>query len=356
MHIEAQVVPYRMSAVALDGFIALSVALVETWAILLWFDWQVDGATLLALHVILTSLLIARAWRLQRIGQDWRFAGVLAAATAAFSVFGAWGSIVAAMALWLGHGQVGSIGWWESLVADEAREPGLYIEKESSATHEGAVKRRVNSVRHVMSVGTYTEKMKLIAALSRAPRPELMSLLRDAVNDRDAAVRVQAATVIERFEHRFTQKWLVLSKRLASQDHDSEACMALADHCDEYAYLGVADAARRADVRADAIQLYRRVLEGNPNYRRVALLLTRILVRDGNYVDAIAVRAQAGGEFESIGEILWYCEALFGLREFDRLRRTLSDHVKAKYIEQMPTKVKNAVALWQGAVAIAAAK
>ena len=356
MHIETDVVPFRMSAVALDGLIALGVALIETWAILLWFDWQVDGSTLLALHVVLTSLLIARAWRLQRIGQDWRFAGIIAAATAAFSVFGAWGSIFAAIALYLGRKHVGSIGWWEPVAAEQVSEQVMHFEKESGASREGAVKRRVNSVRHVMSVGTYTEKMKLIAALSRAPRPDLMNLLRDAVNDRDAAVRVQAATVIERFEHRFTQKWLVLSKRLASQDRSPEACLALADHCDEYAYLGVADAARRADVRADAIQLYRRVLEWSPNHRRVPLLLTRVLVRDGNYVEAIAVRAQAGGEFESIGEILWYCEALFGLREFERLRRTLSEHVKAKYIEQMPTKVKNAVALWQGAVASAAVK
>lgn len=321
---------------------AVLALVIETFLFVAWLDGVVTAIQAVGVHIGLSVSLILMWYVMRHMGRDQRLPGVLAASTAALGGIGALGAAVTSLTLLLV--KESAMISWRASVSEHGKPTG----RTGNANNDsGVLKARIHSLGTQMRHGSYSEKMRLIAALSRSPRAELTPFLRDALKDEDAAVRVQAATVIEKMEHRFTRQWMQLQQQVKDQLQNPGVWMELANLCDRYAYLGVAEPGRVAELRMQATAAYQRCWELQPQRLVVRRLLVRCLVRRGEYVSAARLIETRAGEFESPDEALWYCEALYGQKRFDVLRRTLHQHISLTWVETLPTYVRNAVALWK---------
>lgn len=328
--------------VGLILIVALIAFVVEMGLFVAWSYSLLTAAQAVGVHIVLSVSLVLLWYLMRRKGRDQRLPGVLAASTATLGGFGAIGTIVSSITLLLV--KESAMISWRASVSEHGKTTGRIG---NAHLDSGVLKARIHSLGAKMRHGTYAEKMRLIAALSRSPRAELTPFLREALKDEDAAVRVQAATVIEKMEHRFTLQWMGLQQQTKEQSNNVEVWMELANLCDRYAYLGVAEPGRVAELRKQAMVAYQRCWEVQPERLVIRRLLGRCLVRSGAYDRAARLIESGKGEFESPDEALWYCEALYGQKRFDVLRRILHKHISLTWVETLPTYVRNAVAMWK---------
>ena len=111
---------------------------------------------------------------------------------------------------------------------------------------------------------------------------------------------------------------------------------------DEYAFAGILDERREAELRREAETAYREALILNPSVEDIRLDLGRLLIRQDRVAEALEELSPLAGA-PSPDAAAWLMEALFRLGRYDDLRR-LSTRLDAN---AMPDRLKNALMLWQ---------
>ena len=324
--------------------IALAITLAEAKMVFASFGQMAALTDFMRLHFFLVGAVVIWSWSFHRRFCDLRLPYLLTVGTALFSFLGAGGALIAAISLLLFQhkGQLAQQWFAASVLVNDGSSSATKRDKAPQWTNE-----RTQSLWDVIYHGNYAAKLRVIAELSRDLKVEFAPILRHALVDDEAVVRVQAATVIEKYEHRFTKKWIELQSSQTALD-SGETELTLALHCDSYAYLGIADQHRIAEIREMALRSYQRYLAKRPQSPRVRLALVRILVRSGCYDEARAAVASAPLGPSTREEALWYCEALYALKEFELLRRCLKDRCGEEWLATLPRRVRSIVEIWSG--------
>lgn len=325
--------------------VALVITLAEAKMVFASFGQTAALIDFLVLHFFLVGAVVIWSWSFHRRFCDLRLPCLLTVGTALFSFLGAGGTLIAAINLLLFQhkGQLAQQWFAASVLPNDGSSSATKRDKAPQWTNE-----RTQSLWDVIYHGNYAAKLRVIAELSRDLKVEFAPILRHALVDDEAVVRVQAATVIEKYEHRFTKKWIELQSLAQASPDSGEPELKLALHCDSYAYLGIADQHRIAEIRGMALRSYQRYLAKRPQSPRVRLALVRILVRSGCYDEARAAVASALLGPSTREEALWYCEALYALKEFELLRRCLKDRCGEEWLATLPRRVRSIVEIWSG--------
>nr|WP_246513141.1 tetratricopeptide repeat protein [Azospirillum picis] len=199
-----------------------------------------------------------------------------------------------------------------------------------------------------MSVGTPPQKQAVIALVARHFRPAFTPALKAGLADADPSVRVQAATATARVEHEFNERWLSLDAAAQSGHDDPEALAALARHLDDYAFCGLLDTNREAEIREKALDGYRRALDLSPDEDGLRLDLGRLLLRCGLPSEA-AERLEPLVDSTGDARVLfWYAESLFRLGRFAELRALQSRRPELLGDETaLPDTLRDVFALWR---------
>jgi polysaccharide biosynthesis protein PelE len=210
--------------------------------------------------------------------------------------------------------------WYLSLFPESEVEPAQELYELIVSGRETAHLAAGESFTDVMSVGTPQQKQAVIALVARHFRPAFTPALKAGLGDADPSVRVQAATATARVEHEFNGRWQSLDNAVRSNPDNVPTRAELARHLDDYAFCGLLDANREAEIRDKALDGYRRCLELAPDDDDIRHDLGRLLLRCGLAEEA-AMRLEPLVDRAADRRILfWYAESLFRLGRYADLR------------------------------------
>jgi len=173
----------------------------------------------------------------------------------------------------------------------------------------------------VLEFGSFQQKQAMITLINGSFRPAFGSILKRALTDPNNAIRVQAATAMNRIEASLHARTLELTRKVTENPEDADALAALARHYDEHVYSAILDPRREEEARGRALDAYRACLAVRPDDRVVQIALSRLLLRGRQHEEAAVFLAKAiaaGGAAEQAE--LWYMESLYMLGRFAELR------------------------------------
>jgi tetratricopeptide (TPR) repeat protein len=202
----------------------------------------------------------------------------------------------------------------------------------------------------ILAFGSLKQKQDLIALINQRFRPAFGPILKRALTDGNNAVRVQAATAMNKLENAMLERTLRLARLTRENPSDVKASGALARHYDEYLYSGILDARREQEFRAQALQAYRICVSTEPGDLESWLAGGRLLLRGKCYAEAVAWMEQAMQAGLSTPQAdLWYMESLYNLGQFSRLREFAGNRrERVESTRDLPPAALEAVRLWGG--------
>jgi tetratricopeptide (TPR) repeat protein len=279
---------------------------------------------------------------------DVRLPLLLAAGTAGLGPVGAAGTLVTMfLTRWYMREAIPFEEWYESLFPDTRQQAGY----ELAARIAGADLAKPGSLTpfaEILAFGSLHQKQVLIALINQQFRPAFGPILKRALTDGDNAVRVLAATAMNKLEDAMLERTIELSRATRKHPGDAAALGALARHYDACLYSGILDARREEEIRARALEAYRQLIGVEPGDLNSRLAVGRLLVRGQRYAEAAKWLEQAIATGLSTPQAdLWYMESLYHLGSFPQLRefaRRRQERLEAA--DDLPPAALEAVRLW----------
>ncbi len=312
----------------------------------------------LGAHAAITAGLAAWCYWPAGVREDVRLPVLLAAATAALGPIGAAGTLaVMGLTRWYMRKSIPFEEWYASLFPDTQQDSS----NEFAARIAGADLAKPGSLTpftEILTFGSFHQKQALIALMNQQFRPAFGPILKRALTDGNNAVRVQAATAMNKLENGMLARTLELSRRSSENPGDIQALRALARHYDDYLYSGILDARREEGIRERGLEAYRRAIAAQPGDLDSWLAAGRLLLRGKRYAEAAQwmERAMQAG-LDSPQACLWYMESLYHLGRFEELRKFA--HGRQERLEaggEIPARALEAVRLWGGFEALSHAE
>ena len=302
-----------------------------------------------ALHLALCALIGLWLRGLVRRGRDLRLAGLLLVTMVPLGPVGAACTVATAALLALfSRYATGFQDWYLSLFPDSETGPARELYELIVTGRENAHLAAGDSFTDVMWIGSPQQKQAVIALVARHFRPAFTPALKAGLADADPSVRVQAATATARVEHEFNERWLALDHEARDRAEDPDALSALARHLDDYAFCGLLDANREAEIREKALEGYRRSLDLAPEDDTIRLDLGRLLLRCGLAAEAAARLEPLVDRTPDRRILYWYAESLFRLGRFAELRALTGRRPDLLGDEEaLPHTLRDVFALWR---------
>jgi hypothetical protein len=238
--------------------------------------------------------------------------------------------------------------WYDALFppADADQTRALY---ESVVLHgHGPMERStVAPFADVIALGSLEEKRAAIALMAGRFRPEFAPALQAALNDREPAIRVQAASAVARIEHRFLQRSMKLEECRLARPNDPDLLMETARHHEELAATGLIDEGRAREAVRLAVSLHLRLISMHAPHRQDSVAAVgRLLLRLDHFEEAARLLAPAASRVGAPPAIVEpYLESLFQLHRFAELR-DFCQRVRPQHDDRFCDASKAAIQLW----------
>ncbi|MBP2229633.1 hypothetical protein J2847_002932 [Azospirillum agricola] len=303
----------------------------------------------LLLHLAVCGGLAVWVRSRLRRGLDLRLAGLMLVTTPVLGPLGPLFTLAAAAlhALFRRYA-TGFQDWYLSLFPESEVEPARELYELIVSGRETSHLAAGESFTDVMSVGSPQQKQAVIALVARHFRPAFTPALKAGLADADPSVRVQAATATARVEHEFNERWLALDHAARSHPDDAGTVAALARHLDDYAFCGLLDANREAEIREKALAGYRHGLGLAADDDDLRHDLGRLLLRCGLPAEAAERLEPLAGRTADPRILFWYAESLFRLGRYADLR-ALAER-RADLLGEaaaLPDSLRDVFALWR---------
>lgn len=296
--------------------------------------WAVDRMALPALpayglHLLLCLLTAAWAYFYRPGGRPRRAAVMLAVSMPFVGPFAPAGILITGpLYVWFRRTSSPFEEWYMSLFPDKPSDPGrqLYEQIISGRTSGGRTE-SLTSFSDVLQLGSVEQKVAVISLMARHFKPEFAAALKMALTDKDATIRVQAATAAADIEDGFLARGIELQHRVEEAPTDFETRLALARHHDDHAYSGLLDADRQIEERRLALAAYTEATALDPENEEARIAVGRLLVRAGEHerarawLDDLIASGLQGGEV-----LIWYIETLYALGRYDDVAAAVERH------------------------------
>jgi tetratricopeptide (TPR) repeat protein len=301
---------------------------------------------LIAGHTAVCAWLIFWAVAVRRRRGDWRLPVIMAMTTLVMGVVGAAGSLLGLFlharyrrtALPFGKWYFSIFPGNDSYAAEEMHQ-SLRAPDESIS---------IAPFIDILRNGETNQRLAVVALLARHFRPEFAPALKLALQDRNSAVRVQAATSSVQIENRFSEQAGRLTVTVRRLPNDVDAQLKLGRHYEEYADAGILDDERQRENFQTALDTYLRAAEMRPGDGAIMAAVGRLFLKRGRYADAEPwlrdAMATATGDPRTP---LFYMETLFRLGRWSDLRMLSQRHADSvSGNPDLPAEAVEAVALW----------
>jgi hypothetical protein len=299
----------------------------------------------LAVPMHLAVMLLVLIWVVQGSGRS-RLAPMLLLAAAVTGPFGAAICMVACMVYASSPRAASPSEWITALLPqEESIDDAKRHERIALGLDDLTTRSNVEPFQDILNSGTVVQKQMAIAKITRYFQPAFAPLLLQAVQDANAAVRVQAATALAKLERDFMTEYMKLEKTIKELPVPNPAKLQLADLCDDYAYAGLTDSQSRDALRSKAIGIYEACMtqEETPELR---LRLARLYLKQGMPEKTCEMLGSAieSGKAPTTS-IPWYMEALFRLGKLSHVH-----NVARRFGDRLPQDIKDRLGIWHHAL------
>jgi polysaccharide biosynthesis protein PelE len=303
----------------------------------------------LAVHLVAATGTAVWIGRLRAAGRDLRFPLLLLSATAVLGPAGAAGMLLTvALQRWFARSATSFESWYASLFPEEPGKADLAAHARPATIESTLEEISVIPFMDILSFGSRQQKESMIALITARFQPEFAPVLRRALSDSNNAIRVQAATAMTMVENSFLKRSISLTNAVKQSPGNPATLLALARHFDAYAFAGILDDRRERENREKAARAYLNYLALEPDDLTAVAGLGRILVRRGDYAEALAVLGRSVDDGTASPQIvLWCMESLYSLGRYDELRRlTQACQSRLEADDAFPFEVGGVIKLW----------
>jgi tetratricopeptide (TPR) repeat protein len=338
--------PLQVAVVAVAAF-AIECFILRVWLLPGTPSWIPLGA-----HLSLVGALCGWFCHSPGLRADVRLPLLLIAGTAALGPAGPAGALVTmALTRWYMRNATTFDEWYRALFPETRQEAvdefAAFVARSDLDNPDS-----LTPFAEALTFGSLQQKQALIALINRSFRPAFGPILKRALTDPSNAIRVQAATAMNRIERGMHELTLELSNQVSEHPGDPDALRALAQHYDRYLYSRILDVRREEELRERALDAYRRCAVAQPDDPESQIAISRLLLRGGRYAEAAGLleKAMNTGGATSQAE-LWYMESLYNLGRFAELREYAGPRLHGlDGAEGLAPAALEAVHLWAGAL------
>jgi polysaccharide biosynthesis protein PelE len=308
--------------------------------------------------ILLLSLWVTALWRIRH---EIRAAILVLILTAVTGPFGTLTGLCLLVFLALfSQDTISFLQWLKALFPEESVERSVALYQRLAAGWDDfSDKRRIMTFQDAIALGTVQQKREALAKISRFYRREFAPALMAALHDANNAIRVQAATVIAKFEQEYMSRFMALSRQHQQRPEDPDTLLKLAQQADAYAYSGILDPQRERDFRETAIRHYQSYLDQQPSDPQTRLALGRLYVHTRQPEQAYRVLEAVFTQdhAQPLNLVMWMIETLYYLRRYDEI-----DALIAPYVDTLdavpadgtgyPLIIRDTIRLWQHGIAL----
>jgi hypothetical protein len=208
--------------------------------------------------------------------------------------------------------------WYRSLFPETVNTPREHTG--GAAQELQGMQTGLDSFIDIIRFGTQNEKSSVISLISRRFDPAFLPVLAAALNDSNAATRVEAAAAHAQLRDRFAKKLGALAQERDGKPNPYDVEIQIAEICDSWAWSGLADDREAEDLRRRALVSWLRCHNIRPG--PISLhAVGRLLVRSGRSQSAVDWLERPAMEPGAPAETLnWYMEALYQLGRYGDVR------------------------------------
>lgn len=196
-------------------------------------------------------------------------------------------------------------------------------------------------------LGDPDQKRAVLTHIGSHFSPAFTPILKECMQDPDASVRVQAATVMTKVSNHLQDHLIQAKKQYDVNSHDNPALLDLARAYEEYAFSGTLDPTRQAQLNEEAGRCYRAYLKGDNDKHDVTIAYGRLLLRTGCDEDAFEVLHGLWKQDDpsNSSAATWLMEACYRTGRYECLRR-VAKALDQSALEEVPLQLREAVQLW----------
>ncbi len=203
----------------------------------------------------------------------------------------------------------------------------------------------------IVALGTVEQKRAVIAMIAAEFRPSFAPALRNALNDSDPAIRVQAASAVAHIDAGFVNRTMALKARCAARPNDGDTILELARHRESYAESGLLDEGRAHAELTEALASYERASAMCPAEAGVVEAMARLLLRVGRPEEALLrLEPLIARSYPSADALAEYFVCLFRRGHFAQVREACRLFRSRVDLTKLPDGVGEALRLWSGDV------
>jgi len=338
--------------VPMAGLALLTTAIDITtlWA---WSNDSVPGYVGLLIHLFTSLLFLLFSFWLHRIKRSRLLASIAFPIVLVMGPVGSLGMLLTSLLyVWYRKRSTPFEVWYREILPEQTTPPEEHLIERLRIWGEEIKIQQHEPIPFVdvLATGSRAEKQSAITLIQRNFHPSFAPALKEALNDKDNAVRVQAASIITKMEEEFLANTLLLESRKESHPDDYENLIKLARHYDDYALAGLSSAETLVEYRQEAEKSYQQLLELRSNDPLLLWLWGRLLVRSERSDEATEIFEKALEITEDVADPLhrvWYWECLFNQSKYSKLREQIKRHFEQIPRDAvLPQAILDSIDLW----------
>jgi len=314
----------------------------------------------LAIHFVIVMISIGWCVIRNRKQLDLSFCILLTVLTMAAGCFGTMITIISILGCVVTPKNSKSfLDWLTSMFPDEHKiESQELYQRIADGWDDLSDKNRLVAFQDIMSFGSIEQKREVLEKISRFYRREFSPILQSALNDKNNAIRVQAATVIAKLTELYTSKYNELYKQFQKGDDSPALILKIAKNLDEYVYSGIVGKENEREIREKAIRFYEEYLKKEPEDLDVVFVLGRLYLhnKQGQQAYEKIKICINNDQYFSSNLVLWYMEVLYDLKNYDELLEIAKKYYQRLNKEEVSITVTNMLQLWNQGVELAFSK
>lgn len=278
---------------------------------------------LLIFHMALVGFLVRYVYHCFNKHEDLRFPFLLLISVFGLGPFGAAGFLLLSILypLYRKSATPPSVWFADLFPEEEILLFGKIYQRVKSGWDDYSQPNEVDSFQDLFNHGALSQKQAVLDAIVKDFNPTYAPILKQALNDTQNTVRIQAAAIVAKIDDEFAMKQTQLLEEEEEEPGKPEHLLKIAEHIDTYVSAGLQDISTLKRLTAKAIDYYQKYLQLKPDDLRTWFAIGKLLFNQKDYEHFLIWCDDYRKEHRDLPRLFhsWHLEALYRLHRYEEL-------------------------------------